>query len=162
MLHVIWRWYRLVAFRIRTGTFQALSQCASTNIKALQRVSALTGETSGSQPRLYKGMLYVVLGRRWSCSLNIHAIWFHCVVSKEVSRISAWAFAQHWPKTTRAFWLLFGELCMWSLCVPGPEKWMFLAPGTLLHVTGSLYPSAVADLPSSLTTIVVSRRKVYY
>lgn len=47
MLHVILRWYRLVAFQTSTGTFQALSQCASTNIKALQLISALSGKTSG-------------------------------------------------------------------------------------------------------------------
>lgn len=46
-MHVILRWYRLVAFQTCTGTFQALSQCASTNIKALQLISALSGEASG-------------------------------------------------------------------------------------------------------------------
>lgn len=47
MLHVILRWCRLLAFQTCTGTFQALSQCASTNIKALQLIAALSGETSG-------------------------------------------------------------------------------------------------------------------
>lgn len=46
-MDVILRWHGLVAFQACAGTLQAVPQCASTNIKALQCVSAFSGETSG-------------------------------------------------------------------------------------------------------------------
>lgn len=129
-----------------SGTF---SMCFHKYKSFTARLS-IVGKPVGLQPRLYKGILYVVLGGRWSCSLSIPAIWFHCVVSQEVSWISEWAFAQHWLKTVCAFWLPW-ESHLWFPYVPALEKGMFLAPGALRHVMVSLYRSTVADLPSFLT-----------
>lgn len=63
-------WWR---FR-RAGTSQAVSQRASTNIKALQCVSAFSGETSGLAAKvIQRNAVCVVLAGRRSCNLNIHA-----------------------------------------------------------------------------------------
>lgn len=130
-----------------SGTFSMYFQ----QIQKLYSVSGCSVvKPVGWQPRLCKGMLDVVLGGRWSCSLHIYAFPFRCGVSKEVSWISAWAFAQHWPKTTRVWFGCSWECRVWSAFVPGPEKWVFLAPGTLPRVTGSSCRAAVADLPSFL------------
>lgn len=143
MLHVILRWYRLVAFQTCTGTFRALSQCASTNIKALQLISALSGETSGLAAKAVQRNAVCSARRKMELQFEHHCHLISLCCIQRVSWISGWAFAQHWLK---AAWLPW-ESHVWSPCVPAPEKWMFLAPGALLHVMFSFYPSIITDLP---------------
>lgn len=138
------RWYRLVAFQTCTGTFRHF-------LKALQRVSAFSGETSGLAAKAIQRNAVCSAWRKMELQFEHPCLLISLLCPKRFHEFQHRLLLNTDPRQCVYFGCSW-ECCVW-LCVPGPEKWMFLAPGTLLHVTGSLYPSAVADLPSFLTRL---------
>lgn len=147
------RWYRLVALQMCAGTFQALSPCDSTNIKALQHISAFSAETSGLAAKAIQRNALCGVRRKlelpfWTsmpfaftmlCLKKFHEFQHGLLLSSDPGQCILAALGS-------------------AMCVSGPETWMFLSPGTQLCVIDSFYPSAVADLSCFLTHVVVSRK----
>lgn len=133
MLHVILRWCRLVAFQTCTGTFQALSQCAPTNIQALQLIAALSGETSGLAAKAVQRNAVCSAWREmelqfehpWHlislCGVQGGFVGFRMGFCSALTRDSV------------------GEPRVIPMCST-PGKGTFSAPGALLHVMASFYP----------------------